>query len=257
MFKPEDFDIIDMHTHPISTPDSVIARFHDMAMDDFVRELKKVGIHKFAGTVVSTPAREVDFAEIKRLNRDALRLRDRYEGYIPGVHIHGAYVDESCQELHDMHAHGVRFIGELVPYILGKWEVGSPETMTIFREAEKLGMPVNLHWGTEEEVTPVLTQCPDLNIILAHPGDGENVRWRLDFVSRYKNLFMDISGTGLFRWGMLRYAVDKCGAHKILFGSDMPTCSAGMFVYGALSENLTREEFQSVMGDNFRRLLGM
>ncbi len=257
MFRPEDFDIIDMHTHPITTPDSNICRFHDMTMDDFVRELHKVGVHKFAGSVVSIPAHEADFAEIKRLNRDALRLRDRYDGYIPGVHIHGAYVDESCQELHEMYAQGVRFIGELVPYILRQWQLGSPETMTIFKEAEKLGMLVDLHWGTEEELAPVLTACPDLNIILAHPGDGEDLPVRLDFVSRYKNLFMDISGTGLFRWGMLRHAVDKCGAEKILFGSDMPTCSAGMFVYGALSENLTREEFQLVMGDNFRRLLGM
>ena len=258
MYKPEDFDIIDMHTHPISTPDTLIGRFwKDMTMDDFVKEMNKVGIYKYAGSVISVPSREVDFAEIRRLNRDALRLRDRYEGYIPGVHIHGAYIEESCQELHEMYAEGVRFVGELVPYILGKWEVGSPEMLTVFKEAEKLGMPVNLHWGTEEELAAVLTQCPELDIILAHPGDGNDVFERLDFVSRYPNLFMDISGTGLFRWGMLRYAVDKCSAEKILFGSDMPVCSAGMNIYGALSENLTREEFQLVLGDNFRRLLNL
>jgi predicted TIM-barrel fold metal-dependent hydrolase len=67
---------------------------------------------------------------------------------------------------------------------------------------------------------------------------------------------MDISGYGLFRWNMLRYGVDVCGAEKIIFGSDMPTCSAGMYLYGALSENMTDEEFRLILGGNFRRLLG-
>lgn len=43
---------------------------------------------------------------------------------------------------------------------------------------------------------------------------------------------------------------------KIVFGSDMPVCSVGMYVYGALMENLTKEELRLVMGANFRRLLG-
>jgi hypothetical protein len=258
MYKPEDFDIIDMHTHPFTTPDTLIGRYWKTDnMDDFVRELNKVGIYKFAGSVIHTPAGTVDFEMIRKLNRDALMLRDRYPQYTPGIHIHGAYVEESCQELHEMHAQGVRLIGELVPAILGTWEVGAPGTLEIFKEAEKLGMIVNLHWGTEAELQNILTTCPDLNIILAHPGDGDNAVMRWDFVSRYPNLYMDISGTGLFRWGMLRYAVDKCGAEKVLFGSDFSTCSAGMYVYGALSENLTYDEFKLVMGDNFRRLMGM
>ena len=43
---------------------------------------------------------------------------------------------------------------------------------------------------------------------------------------------------------------------KIVFGSDMPVCSMGMYVYGALMENLTKEELRLVVGANFRRLLG-
>jgi predicted TIM-barrel fold metal-dependent hydrolase len=56
---------------------------------------------------------------------------------------------------------------------------------------------------------------------------------------------------------MLRYGVDVCGADKLLFGSDMPVCSAGMYVYGVLSENLTEDELSLVLAGNCKRLLGM
>ena len=68
---------------------------------------------------------------------------------------------------------------------------------------------------------------------------------------------MDVSGCGLYRWNMLRYGVDVCGANKLLFGSDMLVCSAGMYVYGALVENLTREELSLVLAGNCKRLPGM
>lgn len=257
MFKPEDFDIIDMHVHPFESSNTLLRHFTQTDnMDDFVREMRKAGVKKFAGSVISLPLRQVDFNEIKRLNRIALQLRDKYPEYIPGIHIHGDYVEESCQELHDMKAEGVKFVGELVPYILGTWEYGSDNALEIFKEAEKLQMPVNLHGGEEHELTRVLTTCPNLNIILAHPGETAEAKQRFDFVSRYRNLYMDISGTGLFRWGMLRYAVDVCGAEKILLGSDMPICSVAMQVYGVLAENLTREECQKIFADNFRYLIG-
>ena len=47
------------------------------------------------------------------------------------------------------------------------------------------------------------------------------------------------------------------GIESIFYIETSGRAGAGMFVYGALSENLAREEFQLVMGDNFRRLLGM
>jgi len=65
---------------------------------------------------------------------------------------------------------------------------------------------------------------------------------------------MDLSGTGLFRWNMLKYGVDLCGADRFLFGSDFPICSPGMNLYGVLSENLTDAECRLIFSENFKRL---
>ena len=212
--------------------------------------------------MLSSDLHEVtDYAEIRKLNEDALRIRDKYPCYIPGIQVHGSFPEESIADMTKLyHEDGIRMIGELVPYLMKTGEYNSPGMIACLDEAGKLGMTASLDGGFRETVVPVLENCPGLNVVLAHPGPpwgDDSAKIRFQWVSEYENLYMDISGCGLYRWNMLRYGVDVCGPEKILFGSDMPVCSVGMYVYGALMENLTKEELTLVMGGNFKRLLGM
>ena len=256
----ENFEIIDAHTHPfLNYKDGCIGPYGKPEdMDEFDREMKKVGIDFYTGAPL-VMHKVTDFTEIKQLNEDALRIRDKFSSYIPAMQVHGDFPQESITEMHRLfHNENVRYIGEIVPYIMYTGEFNSPGMLEIFKAAGELGMTANLHDGSRETVIPVLENAPGLKIILAHPGEPwgpTGAKDRFKFVSEYENLYMDISGYGLFRWNMLRYAVDVCGAEKIIFGSDMPTCSAGMYLYGALSENLTDEEFRLVLGGNFKRLI--
>lgn len=263
MFKPEDFEIIDAHIHPMETASQRIGAYsREESMEQFDAEMRRAGVDLYAGSVIETGDPD-DFKWIEHLNRTALRLRDKYPAYIPGIHVHGKFVEESCAELQAMKAEGVKLVGELVPYVLGTGDFNTPGMIAIFKEMAKLDMVASLHWVCKPEAEEMVKEVPELKVIMAHPGEpwGEDAwggaKERLKFVAQHKNVHMDISGTGLFRWNFLRYAVDTCGADKIIFGSDMPTCSVGMNLYGALSEHLTREEFELVLSGNFRRLMGM
>ncbi len=257
-----DFEIIDAHTHPFLDPADCIGAYGQPAsMAEFDAEMKKVGSARYAGSVISARRAEKGWTGIKEMNEDALRIRDQFPGYIPGIQVHGGYPQESCEELHRMYDQGVRMAGELVPYILNTENFNSPGMITVFKEMEKLNMLASVHMGTREELLPVMEACPDLKIMMAHPGEpwgDENVnsKKRLEFVAQHKNLYMDISGHGPHRWGMIRWAIDLCGAEKIIFGSDMPTCSAGMYLYAALCENLTEPELRLLLAGNFKRLIG-
>jgi len=261
LHSPEDFEIIDAHTHPFIDPGDCIGAFgYPKTMDEFDFEMRKVGITRYAGSVISNHCKSFD--EIQRVNRDALRVRDRFPGYIPGIHVDGNHPQESCVELHKMYAEGVRMVGELVPYSMNTQNYNEPGMVTVFKEVEKLGMLASLHHGMHQEVLDLVAACPDLKIMLAHPGEpwgtvDYNGKDRLKLVAAHKNLYIDISGYALFRWGMLRWAIDTCGVEKIVFGSDMPTCSVGMYLYGTLCENLTDDEFRLVLAGNFKRLIGM
>lgn len=259
---PRNFEIIDCHTHPfLDFENGCIGAYGkpvDMAELDF--EMKKAEIRRYSGSPL-VKHRVADYAEIRKINEDVLRIRDQFPAYIPAIQVHGAFPQESIADLTKLYQEeGIRYIGELVPYIMDTGTFDSPGMMEILKEAGKLGMTVDFHHGTREEVTAVLENCPGLNVILAHPGEpgGDwGAKARFEFIAQHKNLYMDTSGTGIFRWNMLRYAVDVCGADRLLFGSDMPTCSAGMLLYGVLSENLTDDEFRLVLGGNFKRLIGM
>ncbi len=258
-FDPAEYEIIDAHTHPfLNFQTGCIGAYgKPETMEEFDCEMRRLGIRRYAGAPLMRK-KNTDFIDICRVNEDALRIRDRFPAYIPGIHVHGGYPEESCKALHEFREkEDIRLIGEVVPYIMGTGEYNSPGMLEILKEAGKMGMTVNFHMGERETVVPVLEQCPGLKIILAHPGEPAQAKERFAFVRKYENLYMDISGTGLFRWNMLRYAIDCCGVEKMIFGSDMPTCSAGMFLGGVFSEHLTEEERKLVLAGNFKRLLGL
>jgi predicted TIM-barrel fold metal-dependent hydrolase len=260
MFSPDDFEIIDMHVHPFETAKQNISAYHyPRTPEDFDAEMHRAGVNKYAGSVIEVgdPA---DFSWIEHLNRTMLRLRDRFPDYIPGIHVHGDFVEESCRELEIMRSEGVVLVGELVPYALNTGTFDSPGMLTLFKKMAELGMVASLHWVEKHEAEVLVREVPELPIIFAHPGEPLK-EWgsfeRMEFIAKHDNLYMDISGTGLFRWDFLRYFTDICGAEKILFGSDMPSCNVGMNVYGTLFSRLTGEELQLILAGNFRRLINM
>ena len=259
MFSPADFDIIDMHTHPFLSAENRFGRFwHTETLEDFLAVMAKYNIGKFAGSFIAKSEAGDDFSAIVKLNEMALRLRDRCpENYIPGIQLHGGYPQESCRMLHEMYAQGVRLVGELVPYMLNTGAYTSSGMMEIFREAEKLGLPVDLHCGTTEELTTLAAAFPELKIITAHPGDGAALVEKIDTVAGFDNLYLDLSGTGLFRWGMLEHAVKRCGAEKLLFGSDMPWHRPEWERRLIDSLNLTDADREKILCKNAMTLLGI
>ena len=251
--------IIDAHIHPFLDAENNIAAYGaPNTLEEFISELKRAGVTKACGSVIAK-TEAATFEAIAKLNDDALKIRDRYpDFYIPGVHVHGRFPTESCRELERLHARGVRWIGELVPYMMKTGPYDASGMMEIYALAQDLGMPVNLHlWPSPlSELETAAKNFPNLKLVIAHPGDFGEAPERFRFVAEHDNVFLDLSGTGLFRWNMLRYAIGVCGSEKLLFGSDFPICSVGMNLHGVLSETLSEEDAANVLYRNFERITG-
>lgn len=247
--------IIDAHVHPFINRENGFAPFGSPeTLDEFIMELKRCGISAVCGSVIQRGP--VDFDGIRRLNRMALAIRDRFpDFYIPGIHVHGNYPEESCRELEEMHRQGVRWVGELVDYLLQTGACNSPGMFAIYETVRNLEMMVNIHCSDLAAVEDVLKNFPGMKLVLAHPEEPRDAKKRFELISRYPDAYIDLSGTGLFRWNMLRYAVDRCGSEKILFGSDFPICSPGMNLGGVFSEHLTSAELENILHKNFERIM--
>jgi predicted TIM-barrel fold metal-dependent hydrolase len=260
MNKPNriDMQVIDAHIHPFVDPAGNFAPYGAPgSLDELINDLKAAGVGMACGSVLVREAVSV-FEDIVRLNDHALEIRARYpDFYIPGIHVHGDFPMESCAELERLHAVGVRWIGELVPYIMKTGSFDAPGMMDIYAVAQDLDMPVNVHINSTDDIESAVSNFPKLKIVIAHPGDVGEAKKRFEYIAAHDNVYIDISGTGLFRWNMLRYAIDVCGSEKILFGSDFPICNSAMMLHGVLAEHLTDAERENVLSINFLRLTGM
>ena len=94
--------------------------------------------------------------------------------------------------------------------------------------------------------------------MLAHPTSGlDSIKERFAFIKKYPNAYLDLSGSGVFRYGILAYGIKTAGKHKFLFGSDYPICNPQMMIEGILFERLSDDEFEAVFSKNFQRLTGI
>lgn len=260
------FEIIDFHTHPFIRPETNICKhseFFDMGVEYTKKTLEDIGIVKICGSVVEggIDAYENYWEKIKSNNNEALKLKEIYDGfYVPGFHIHPDYIDESIDEIKRMHKLGVNLIGEIVPFGYDWKDYSCDGLSNILDEAGKHNMVVSFHTISSDGdgMNKMAREHKDVVFVAAHPGEYDVFMSHLERMKLNENYYLDISGTGIFRHGLLRHAIDVVGADRILFGSDYPTCNPGMFVGGVLFDNsITDTEKEKIFSLNAKKLLNL
>ncbi len=257
------FEIVDFHTHPFIQRENNICAHTDycsMGVNETRSFFEKLGVSTICGSVIGGhQPEETTWEMIKQNNDTALQLREIYGGfYVPGFHIHPDFVEESVAEIRRMHSLGVKLIGEIVPYFDGWNHYARPEFSLLLDEAERYDMVVSFHAVTEEEdeMDEMVKNHKNLTIVAAHPGEYHAFIRHLERMKLSDNYYLDLSGYGLFRHGMLRHAIDEFGPERFLFGSDFPTCNAGMYIGGvALDPLITDKEKEYIFSKNAKRLL--
>lgn len=251
--------IIDFHTHPFRSPAHCLNFYPEMTASDLSglkRQLSDAGITRICGSVLEKGGQITSFEDIRRLNREALAIRDALgDFYAPGFHIHPSYPRESIEEIGHMHSRGLRLIGELVPYMHGWGDFSARNWMEIMDAADEYGMLCSYHTPFDFDMEEMLSAHPNVTFIAAHPGDASRVPEHIALMRRHDNLCLDLSGTGLFRFGLLRHLVSQVGADRILFGTDYPICNPRMYVQAVLGEDISPEDREKILRKNAARLL--
>lgn len=103
----------------------------------------------------------------------------------------------------------------------------------------------------------VATGYPEVAFIIPHMGSFSD-DWRaqhslIDYLVRHPNIYTDTSGVRRFE--LLEQAVQRAGAHKILFGSDGPWLHPGVELEKIRVLGLSPADEQLVRGGNFLRLV--
>ncbi len=261
-------EIIDFHTHPYETMGEYSCMYKDsfyLNREEAEAELRSVGITHICGSVIEGGMKreaweEDGFSYIQKLNDRALEIAEHYNGYCtPGFHVHPDYVKESCDEIERMYKKGVQLIGELVPYMHGWKDYSSRNFAEILDVAEQYHMILSYHTVEEEadQMAQMIAEHKKLIFVAAHPGQRVGYEKHIERITRYENAYLDLSGTGLFRYGMLCHGVKKLGSERILFGTDFPITNPGMYVQAVLYEHITDKDRENIFSKNARRLLSL
>ena len=260
-------NLIDFHMHPYLTGSQYTGMYLEPGpesgknvMDKIRCDMERAGISHVCGSVIGggNTVWKGSFHDLKELNRSALGLKNMSDGfYTPGFHIHPEFVRESIEEIEYMAEHGVRLIGELVPYAHGGYSYSSGAMDKILQAAEAYGMVVSYHSTDDDDADRMVERHPKLTFVAAHPGEKPRVEQRLERMRRYDNLYLDLSGTGLARLGILAYSVRRLGAERFLFGTDYPINNPAMYVHGVLYEALSDRERRMICYENAERILGI
>ena len=255
--------VIDFHTHPYLSDTENTCMYKEavsLDMNAYRLDLKQAGIIHICGSVIEkngySPQKGFDY--IRSLNRKALEIKKNLgDFYTPGFHVHPDYVRESCEEIAYMKEHGIKLIGELVPYMHGWSDYSCRGLGEILDYAQECGMIISFHSADDEQMDRMISEHPNLLFVAAHPGEKDKYDKHIQRLSRYENAYLDLSGTGLFRYGMLAYGVKHIGADRILFGSDYPICNPRMYVQAVLQEHISSGDCEKILYKNAARVLGM
>lgn len=257
-----DFEIIDFHVHPFITPDENVCRFpsSDMDKDFTLNIMKRNGVSKFCGSVISRKPSTIEtvWEKFSVCNEHALELFDYYNGsYVAGCLVHPCNVDGSKKYIDLFSGKGLNLVGEIVPWSSHMQNsYNSAEMLEILDYASTKGMILSAHPTSPDDMDLLCENLPNLTIVGAHPGEGEQLERHILRAKKYKNYYLDLSGTGIFRYRTTRKIVDEIGAEKVIFGTDYPICSLQIYIDGVMrDELLSDDEKRLILSGNAKRLL--
>jgi predicted TIM-barrel fold metal-dependent hydrolase len=199
---------------------------------------------------------------------------DRFQGWCS--------VDPNDPQCVEKLTHYVRDLGlrglKLGP-IYQNFDPSDPKHLPLFKQAEKLDIPINWHQGTSFVRTgplkysnPILLEdiavaCPDLRMSISHMGHP----WESDcvvLIRKHPNLFANTSALHYRPWRhyqafmtALEYGVE----HKLIFGSDFPSATpeqaiAGLWkvndiVEGTKFPTFPREAIHRIIYENWKQFV--
>lgn len=224
--------------------------------EDFVRYLDKTGINR--GIINSQRSFGLTPEEFRAGNREVSAYVEKYKGQFTGACVvNPLYIDEALREIEYCHDQlGFVWVGELCNYMV-PYSYTVKEFDMLVGHVVNLKMVLALH--TEQgEMEYIAEKFPHAIIAFAHFGDDheyQDIFKRINIVARNPNFYLDTSGYGHDRVGILEYAVKTIGSDRILFGSDFSINDPSTVIARIENSFLTPEQKQKIFSGNLQELL--
>lgn len=254
----KDYYVFDAHLH-CPTEDGQIWQWHPVTktFEEFAAYLEQTGVQK--GIINSVRCQLAKTPkEFIEGNREVARYVEKYKGrFVGACVVNPLFIDEALREMEECRKQlGFAWVGELCNYTV-PYEYGIKEFELLVEKAVELNMVLDVH--TElEEMEFIIEKFPEATIVFPHFGDDreyDHIWKRIEHVAKNDNCYLDTSGYGHDRVGMLEYAVKTIGPDRVLFGSDFSINCPATVIARVQNAFLSEEEKEKIFSGNLQRLL--
>jgi uncharacterized protein len=253
----DSYEIFDCHLHSPADKGEAWQWYQvTKTFDDFVRYLDRSGVKR--GIINSQRSYSIKPEEFIAGNREVSRNVEKYKGrFIGACVVNPQYIDEALKEIeYCRNQLGFVWVGELCNYMI-PYNYSMKEFEMLIDHIVKLNMVLAIHTehGEMEYISQKFSQA---TIAFAHFGDDkeyDDIFKRIDMVAKNPNYYLDTSGYGHDRVGVLEYAVRTIGPERVLFGSDFSINDPSTVIARIKSSFLTSDQKQKIFAGNLETLL--
>ena len=195
-------------------------------------------------------------AEFIAGNREVARYVERYRGrFVGACVVNPLFIDEALREIEDCKKQlGFVWVGELCNYTV-PYPYTIKEFEALVQQVTKLNMVLDVHTDLPE-MEYIIQKYTDTTIVFPHFGPSANdIMKRLDLVAKNPNCYMDTSGAGHERMGMLEYAMKSIGPDRVLFGSDFTINDPSGVIARIQHSYLTEDQKRKILSESLEALL--
>jgi uncharacterized protein len=255
----ESFPVFDAHLHCPSDESNQVWQWYPVTRTfaEFAEYLERTGVQR--GIINSVRCqlakRPADFIAG---NREVARYADKYKGrFLGACVVNPLFIDEALREIEDCRKQlGFVWVGELCNYTV-PYQYTIKEFELLVQQVQKLNMVLDVH--TElEEMEYIIQKYPKATIVFPHFGDSheyDHIFKRIGLVAQHPNCYIDTSGYGHDRVGMLEYAVKTIGPDRVLFGSDFSINDPSAVIARIKNGFLTDAQREKILSENLKALL--
>jgi predicted TIM-barrel fold metal-dependent hydrolase len=187
--------------------------------------------------------------------------------------------DPACVEQLEYYVTHLGLRGLKCSPIYQNWDPQDPKHLPLFKKAEALGIPVNIHQGTSFvrpgplkysnpiQLEDIAIACPNLRIVIAHMGHP----WEDEcvvLIRKHPNLYSNISALHyrpLRHYQALMTAIEYGVENKLIMGSDFPSATMPQVIAGQWKVNdilegtklprVSDEVIHNIIYENWKRFL--
>jgi predicted TIM-barrel fold metal-dependent hydrolase len=255
----EPWQVFDAHLHCPSDQSRQVWQWYPVTKSfaEFASYLTRTGVQRGIINNVQSQLAKTP-AEFIAGNREVARYVEQYKGRFVGASVvNPLFIDEALREIEDCRKQlGFVWVGELCNYTV-PYQYTVKEFEQLVQQVVKMNMVLDVH--TElEEMDYIIGKFPQATLVFPHFGDsneGQHIFKRIDAVAKHPNCYLDTSGYGHDRVGMLEYAVKAVGPDRVLFGSDFSINDPSTVIARIQNAFLSVEEKRKILSENLQALL--